>query len=270
MSTEFRTQRQSDAAWRVAVVEDDAEQSKLIAELLVRAGHVVTQFASAEQVLKSVSRESFDLYLMDWNLPGMDGLQTLTSMRMVYGVTQPVLVLTSQDTDAAILAAFAASADDVVVKPVRGSVLMARVYALMRRSRSMPAINASTVETVYGWRLDRIGQEVTPPHPGATAITLSPKLFVLAKVLLRNLGCAVSRDHLVELAWGKGVLLGSHSLETHMSQLRTALKLNVQGGYRLSPIYGYGYRLDRFEPTILEGIAAAPAAALDEVPKGEH
>jgi DNA-binding response OmpR family regulator len=177
------------------------------------------------------------------------------------------LVLISQDADAVILAAFAAGADDVVVKPIRGSVLMARIYALMRRSRSVPAIDAGPVETVHGWRLDRTAQEITPPHAGAPTITLPPKLFILAKVLLRNLGNAVSREHLVELAWGKGIVLGSHTLETHMSQLRTALKLNRQGGYRLSPIYGYGYRLDRFEPQVLQDVPTDPAPGVEEPTK---
>ena len=255
------------SSWRVAALDDEPLQSQLINELITRSGHICISFNQGERLLKSIGRESFDLFVLDWNLPGaLDGMQTLQALRGQYGLTQPILMLTSRDNEFDIVAAFRAGADDYVTKPVHGAVLMARMNALMRR-HTPSSSPGPTKETLHDWQFDavkylvRVPKEMKLQAPSGNekntggepnVVALTPKAFAIAQVLFRNLGCAVSRDHLIEIVWGPGVALGSRTLETHVSTVRTQLGLNAENGFKLSPIYGYGYRLDRTEPSAAE------------------
>lgn len=248
-------------SWRVAALDDEPLQSQLINELIARSGHTCTSFNKGESLLNSLDQESFDLFVLDWNVPGaLDGIQTLKAIRNQYGLTQPILMLTSRDTEADIVTAFRAGADDYVTKPVHGIVLMSRMNALMRRHS--PKASAEPVkESIHDWHFDAIKYQVTIPiaikisgsqsaetlAEEGRVVPLTPKAFAIAQMLFRNLGCAVSRDQLIEVVWGPGVRLGSRTLETHVSTVRSQLGLNAENGFKLSPIYGYGYRLDKMD-----------------------
>ena len=252
----------AETNWRVAALDDEPLQSLLINELITRSGHLCISFHQGDLLLKAIGQERFDLFVLDWNVPGaLDGMQTLQALRGQYGLTQPILMLTSRDNEFDIVAAFKAGADDYVTKPVHGAVLMARMNALIRRHLTNTlAVPGPAQETLFEWQFDAMKYQVIVPAsiklPNAEdpnrrsdgephLVTLTPKAFTIAHVLFRNLGCAVSREHLIEIVWGRGVALGSRTLETHVSTVRSQLGLNAENGFKLSPIYGYGYRLDR-------------------------
>lgn len=254
--------------WRVAALDDEPLQSQLINELITRSGHSCVSFHQGERLLNVVGHDHFDLFVLDWNVPGtLDGMQTLQALRNQFGMTQPILMLTSRDSEFDIVAAFKAGADDYVTKPVHGAVLMARMNALIRRHlANITTASSPTQETLFDWQFDALKYQVLVPGHiklsstgndhvvtgQAHLVTLTPKAFAIAHVLFRNLGCAVSREHLIEIVWGRGVALGSRTLETHVSTVRSQLGLNAENGFKLSPIYGYGYRLDRTESNSLD------------------
>jgi DNA-binding response OmpR family regulator len=258
-----------DSNWRVAALDDEPLQSQLINELITRSGHTCISFNQGDRLLNAVNHEAFDLFVLDWNVPGeMDGMQTLQALRDQLRMTQPVLMLTSRDNEFDIVAAFKAGADDYVTKPVHGAVLMARLNALIRRHLANSTTSPSLPqEILFDWHFDAMKYQVLIPgdmklpptgiHERTTdgeshLVTLTPKAFAIAHLLFRNLGCAVSRDHLIETVWGRGVALGSRTLETHVSTVRSQLGLNAENGFKLSPIYGYGYRLDRTESQLVD------------------
>src|SRR5690606_39269134 len=136
-------------------------------------------------------------------------------------------------------------ADDYVIKPFEPSVLSARINAVLRRS--------------YGEEPRALGREelhgVIFDHTDCTVslhgedFTLTAKEFALAVVLFRNVHRAMSRPHLLEAVWGRNPDLATRTLDVHISRLRTRLGLRPERGFRLAPVYNYGYRLEAVDPS---------------------
>ncbi|MEZ4371145.1 MAG: response regulator [Polyangiaceae bacterium] len=119
---------------RVLLVDDDQDLQRVVGALLVHAGYETKTASSAEQALAVLRTEQFDLMVLDWNLPGMTGLQLCTRLREI-GSRLPILFLTAHSASEDIVAAFDAGADDFVPKPFRAPELTARVMGLLRRSQ---------------------------------------------------------------------------------------------------------------------------------------
>ena len=117
------------------MLEDDVAIGAAMQQWLEASGHTVHNFISGKAIVREASRESFDLFLLDWHVPDMSGEDVLKWLREKQQSTVPVLFATSRDTEQDIVAALAAGADDYMIKPVRRMELLARVEALLRRMR---------------------------------------------------------------------------------------------------------------------------------------
>ncbi|MNE01389.1 Sensory transduction protein regX3 [compost metagenome] len=151
-----------------------------------------------------------------------------------------MLLVTSRAEDEDIVAGLNAGADDYLPKPLSAAVLEARINALMRRAYAQPSTPGAEIhgDTVF--------------HDSAGAVTrngktvvLTAKEYALAQLLFRNLHRALSRTYILETVWGNEPNLNSRSLDMHISRIRTKLELRPEQGFRLTPIYSYGYRLER-------------------------
>lgn len=237
-----------DAAVRVAALDDDQAQLDAATAAVQAAGHACIGFSSAKALIAELRRESFDLLVLDWNLPEMSGLEVLAWTRKNLTEPPPVLLLTSRSAEADIVEGLNAGADDYVVKPFQASVLQARVAALLRRAYPRPA--NERIETFGVYRFDIPAESVTVD---GDAVALTAKEFGLALLLFRNTHRALSRGHILEAVWGRNPDLPTRTLDMHISRVRTKLNLRPENGFRLVPVYSYGYRLERLED--------APAAA---------
>jgi two-component system phosphate regulon response regulator PhoB len=124
---------------RVLVVDDDRDIREVIAAMLDAVGLTVESATSAEEALERARAGSYDLLVLDWNLPGMTGIELCRLIRRDARLaTLPVLFLTAHDSSNDVVEAFASGADDYVVKPFRAPELGARIFGLLRRAR-MPA-----------------------------------------------------------------------------------------------------------------------------------
>ena len=149
-------------------------------------------------------------------------------------------MLTARTAAEDIVAALDAGADDFVIKPVEPIVLAARVNALLRRA--YPVEEHTTTVAIGAYVFDPL--RLTATWPGGEA-RLTAKEYALALVFFRNLHRPLGRVYLLETVWGRNPDLESRTLDAHVAKIRGKLDLRPDNGFRLSPVYSYGYRLEQ-------------------------
>ncbi|MBP6547231.1 MAG: response regulator transcription factor [Phenylobacterium sp.] len=229
----------------IAVLDDDQAHNDLLAAMLRQAGHRCTVYERPPALLADLRRQTFDLLIMDWNMPEMTGIDVLARLPELLSTTPPVLLVTSRSVESDVVEGLNAGADDYLVKPFEPSILLARVAALLRRA--YPAAPPTSGETHEGWTFDPATE--TASREGKTE-QLTSKEFQLALTLFRNMSRALSRDYLLERVWGHRADLETRTLDAHISRLRGKLALRPAGGFRLVTVYGFGYRLERCQPIL--------------------
>jgi DNA-binding response OmpR family regulator len=226
----------------IGIAEDDGDQLAALELWLADGEHTTKGFATAAGFLEALKRERFDLLLVDWMLPDGTGHDLLTWVRGNLGWELPLIVVTAREDEATVCAALAAGADDYVVKPPKPRELLARIAAVARRVRpgGLPVLRMGAYEAdVQKHRLAIDGQPVT----------LTQKEFDLAVYFLQSPGKLLSRDHLLNKVWGINADVDTRTVDTHVSRLRKKLFLDGSKGWKLTPVYGYGYRFDRVDDT---------------------
>lgn len=226
---------------RIATLEDDPDQSELICHWLEDAEHTVVSHALGSDFLRGVRRNSFDLYVLDWMLPDVSGLDVLQKLRHELHDSTPVLIATVKNEERDIVRALETGADDYLVKPVRRRELIARAEAICRRSAAARSTADVFVAQPYSMDLHRKHASL-----GDEEITLTHREFELAMFFFRNAGRVVSRAHLLEAIWGiDNAEVSTRTVDTHISRLRKKMHLNQENGWKLSAIYQHGYRLEQ-------------------------
>ena len=239
---------------RIAILEDNQEHSALLSDWLTAAGHHCHVHAKGKQFVRTAARESFDMMLIDWEVPDLSGEEVLRWVRANVAIHVPVLFITGRDAEEDIVHALAAGADDYMIKPPRRLELLARIAALARRGQPQNEISPM-IHPPY--EIDTTRRVVSVR---GAQVTLTQREYELTVFFFRNVGRLVSRGHIEEAVWGQSADVVSRSLDTHLSHLRRKLMLNPGNGFRLVPVYNHGYRL---EPVALPGNGderqAAPA-----------
>jgi DNA-binding response OmpR family regulator len=208
-------------------------------------GHECHGFTDGKTLLRELRQQSYDLLILDWSLPDVQGPAVVRWIREELRSRLPILFVTNRREEADMVEGLSAGADDFMVKPIRVGELEARIRALLRRS--YPSQHES--EIVFG-----------PYHFLPTSRTLKVngepaelkhREYELALFLFQNLGRLLSREHLREAVWGTAADAPSRSLDTHISRLRAKLDLRPSNGFLLSAIYGLGYRLEAIDADTL-------------------
>lgn len=222
----------------IALLEDEREQARNIQALLTENGYVCDSFQSGQSFLSAVTHKSFDLLVLDWQVPDIDGIEVLETVRRQLDWPIPVLFLTQRDSEEDIVRALDAGADDYLPKPARPFELIARIRALARRSN--PDIDKEVL--LFGpFRIDTQARQISLR---GELLSLTDKDFDLALHLFRNQGRLLTRDLLLERVWGVSREINTRTVDTHMSRLRRRLGIKPENGYRIKTIYQRGYRLE--------------------------
>jgi two-component system, OmpR family, response regulator RegX3 len=224
----------------IAVLEDEQSLAIDLANLLKKNGHEVSIFADGQHLVETLQAELYDMFILDWKVPSMNGFEVLKHIRSELGFKTPIIFLTSNDNEADIVNALSSGADDYSVKPLRPQELMARVNALVRRSYGLTKKNHSP-ETVLGYTF--YNAERTVEFAGSK-VSLTDKEFMLANYFFSNLDRPLSRTHIMMRIWGQSEEGLSRTLDVHVAWIRNKLNIGAQAAQvRLVAIHGYGYRL---------------------------
>lgn len=224
---------------RVAVLEDDVHVGQLFSLWLERAGYSPQLFATGEAFKKALGRESYDLLILDWELPDTNGSKVLAWVRQNIDWPVPVIFATARDSEEDIVQGLMDGADDYMTKPVRHNEFVARINALARRSsRDFDKKDALNLPP---YRIDIGARSITCD---GVPLELTQKEFDLALLLFRNPGRLLSRGYILESVWGRQPDFNTRTVDTHISRVRSKLGLTPEHGWRLNAIYNHGYRLE--------------------------
>jgi len=228
---------------RVAILEDDPDQAELVGLWLTHAEHTVDSHADAASFLRVVRHDSFDMYLLDWVLPDLSGIEVLKKLRREMDDYTPTIIVTARDEEQSIVRGLEAGADDYLVKPVRQAELVARISAVLRRAAGGKPEEEDLDVAPYS--LSFANKTV---GLNGEKIRLTNREFELALFFFRNAGKMISRNHLLESIWGiANKSVSTRTVDTHVSRLRKKLQLREENGWKLSAIYQHGYRLERVQ-----------------------
>jgi two-component system OmpR family response regulator/two-component system response regulator RstA len=219
----------------ILLVEDDVRLSELIGHYLERNGFHIATVAHGDQVVERVHSQAPDLIILDLGLPGADGFSICKQLRPSY--TNPILILTARDNDIDHVSGLELGADDYVIKPVEPRVLLARIIALLRRSRTASRPGQATLR-FGGLLINTVARAVTL---NGVAVTLSSAEFNLLAYLAEHAGEIQTRAALFQQLYGREYDGLDRMLDVRISHLRKKLGEDADVSERIKTIWGRGY-----------------------------
>ncbi|HEX6314407.1 MAG TPA: response regulator transcription factor [Gemmatimonadaceae bacterium] len=221
---------------RLLIVEDDRNLRGFLRKAFREEGYAVDEAASGDEGLEAAFAATYDCVVLDMMLPGRSGLEILDELRG-RGLDTPILVLTARNEPAHRVRGLERGADDYLGKPFDLAELMARVQALVRRSRMRVEDPTLRVGPIV---LDPITRRVSA---GERVIDLSPREFALLEFLMRNAGRTLSRARIAEAVWNYQFDSNTNVVDVYITYLRRKLG-DLPDGTELITVRGVGYRLD--------------------------
>jgi len=219
---------------RILLVEDDRKAARLLARGLQEEGFVVDVVHSAEDGEEESYAVDYDMIVLDWMLPGKQGIDLCRDLR-ARSIQTPILMLTARDATADRVVGLNTGADDYLTKPFEFEELLARIRALLRRSD----ISRPLVLALADLALDPVSHKVT--RAGAV-LDLTPKEYAILLILLRQAGEVVSRARLAEQIWQADLIGIDNLIDVHVRNLRG--KVDGPGLPQLiHTVRGRGFRL---------------------------
>lgn len=212
----------------ILIAEDERSINNLMAANLRLVGHTCDQVMDGEAALAGVQQTEYDLLLLDVMLPGIDGF----ALKGQLPAELPVIYVTAKANLADKLRGLGLGADDYIVKPFEILELLARVENVLRRTRR----NTTWFE-FHDLQVDLCARRVLR---GGEEVTLTPQEFALLEALVINRNLALSREKLLEIAWGYDYQGETRTVDVHIQRLRRKLGLEKE----IQTVYKIGYRLN--------------------------
>jgi DNA-binding response OmpR family regulator len=224
----------------ILVVEDQAALNDLIRTELESEGHRVVQAHDGPTALNLVREETPQLVILDWMLPGLDGLSVCRQLRRDH--LMPIIMLTARAEEVDRVLGLEVGADDYLVKPFGMRELMARTRAALRRVEldarvKQPAAAGGKAIVIGGLRIEPDAHRV---HLDGVELTLTPKEFEILLLFASNPGRAFNREFLIDRVWGGAFEGYDRAVDNHIRRLRQKLGAF---GEKITTVYAIGYRL---------------------------
>lgn len=225
---------------QIAIVADEPELAWQMVEALDADGHACHSYESSAAFVNSLMWERFDACVINHSAPAVDSKEVLERIRRS-SRPLPALVLTESGNELYIAGLFDNGNNDFQVKPLQLGELRARLAALVRR-----IVPAADNHMLFAYDKFEFNLKTLEVRAASVPVLMTQKEFQLALLLMGNIGKALSRGDIREAVWGRNSEVPSRTLDTHVSRVRTKLGLRPGSGYLLSPLYSFGYRLERF------------------------
>lgn len=225
----------------ILIVEDERPQLELLSYNIEKEGFEVRRAENGEEALMLAEETPPDLVVLDWMLPDVSGIEVCRRLK-AKGKTRtiPVIMLTARGEEADRVRGLDTGADDYVVKPYSVSELLARIRALLRRTRPGAVGQVLTHSDIT------LNSEQHRVERNGVAIHLGPTEYRLLYVLMERPGRVLSRDQLLDLVWGRDKDVDYRTVDVHVGRLRKALKVvNLPDPIRT--VRGTGYALSQSE-----------------------
>ncbi len=213
------------------IVEDDRRINELIRRTLAMTGHKGLTAFTGREVLSALGKKNIDLLLLDIGLPDMDGFALMKQISEDYADI-PVICVTARDEVPDRVKGLKGGAEDYIVKPFAMEELLARINVVLRRfHREQNIYHIRDVE------VDLAGAVV---KKGGVPVELTNREYELLKILLANQNIALSRERLLDLAWGRDFYGDDRTVDVHIRRIRKKLGMEQD----IKTIFKYGYRLE--------------------------
>ena len=227
----------TDSTTRILIVDDESSITEFVSYNLKKEGYGVDVAHDGEDALDMAKRGSYDLYILDVMLPGMDGYELCRRLRAF--TSAPVLFLSARDTELDKVVGLELGADDYLAKPFGVRELIARVHALLRRGSGGDFPNVTRTISASGITLD---EDAHTAKGDKGALDLTPREFELLASLMKSAGKVVSREDLLREAWGWEYLTETKTVDTHIKRLRDKIEAAGYDPGLVETVRGYGYR----------------------------
>ena len=220
---------------RVALIEDDADLAFTIRLNLEREGYVVASYSNGHEGLLGVQQGGYDFLVLDLNLPDLAGFTICRELRRTAATSKlPILMLTARTSEQDRIMGLELGADDYLVKPFSVRELLARVAAILRRSKG-----TETDAAVYDDGHLRIDGRTLRVYVEGEEVKLAKKELELLWMLVRNRPAVVSRDRILSEVWQVADDVETRTVDAHIRNLRKKI-----GKDRIKTVIGYGYRFE--------------------------
>jgi len=229
---------------RLLVAEDDANIRNGLMAALESEGHDVVAASDGAQALKLFPQGRFELVILDVMMPKLSGYDVCRELRRL-DARVPILFLTSKAEELDKVVGLKLGADDYVTKPFGVHELLARVEALVRRSKlsASPDKSGSSLPATLGFGAVRIDRKrFLVVRPGGAEEALTARELKLAEVFAEHPDEVLTRDALLNAVWGVGYLGTTRTLDQHVAQLRKKVELDPESPTAIHTVHGVGYR----------------------------
>lgn len=224
----------------IALLEDEITLAHEVEALLIEAGHTVSHFVDGHLMMRGLLKDTFDMFVLDWHVPGPNGMEVLQHLRETLKLATPIIFLTSNNAEEQIVQALDAGADDYCAKPVRKFEFMARLAALQRRLAPPAPMNQGG-ELLPGYVFDHIERIV---RVDGEPVVLTEKEYELSRLMFENPDRPIARNRIMKEVWGREEDALSRTLDVHISWIRRKLNIGANAdNVRLVVVHGFGYRL---------------------------
>ena len=221
---------------RILIVEDEADIALGLESDLKRHGYEVATVADGEAALRRATESGWDLILLDVMLPGMDGFEICRELRRS-GVKTPVIMLTAKTHEAEKVMGLELGADDYVTKPFSPRELRARIQAVLRRV-------SEDSQGTYRFGDCEVDFDRAEIRRGGTPVDVTALEFRLLATFIRRRGRVLSRQQIIDAAWGQETFITDRVVDTHILNLRKKIEPVPSRPRYLRSVRGMGYRFD--------------------------